>query len=171
LRALPKGSAGKVISYQASVKLTVNVPKAGPREIVIEGKGELPVPAAPRISVAQIKLEQRKLTEMKGVMSVKVQNVNEFPLDMEKMSYALKLAGADVAKGDVSQAVNLEAGGEQTVEIAISFKPQGMPEDVKTALSGDKAAYELSGSADFGTKWGKITMPFAGKGETALIGP
>jgi LEA14-like dessication related protein len=172
LKVLLNVRSGKVISYETDMKLWADVPGVGPVGIPMKRKSELPIPALPVISLEGIKIDKRSMALVTGALKVRMKNVNEFPLDLEKMNYALKVAGAEIVKGDLEKAMTLAAGGEEVVEIPISFKPLGMaPALLKILAEGGKADYELGGGLDFNTKWGKITMPFTRKGETSLTGP
>jgi LEA14-like dessication related protein len=162
---------GKVISYEADVKLWVNVPGLGPLGIPLKWSDKVPIPALPVIELAGIKWEKLKLDEVRGVLNLRLRNVNEFPLDLERISYGLKLSDAEIVKTESGKAVSLAPGEEGTVEIPLSFDPKKLGMAVLEMLSGQKANYELGGALDFGTPYGKINMPFTQKGETTFTRP
>jgi LEA14-like dessication related protein len=171
LKAVMGIKPGKVISYETDLKLWVNVPAVGPVGVPLKHESKLPVPALPEISVAGIKWEKLNLDQVRGVLNLRVKNVNEFPLDLEKIAYGLKLGGVAVAAAELAKVVNLAPGADGTVEIPLTIDPKKLGMAALEMLSGDKANYELGGSMDFNTPYGKISMPFTQAGETSFTRP
>lgn len=173
LKALAAIRPGKVIDYTTAAKLWVNAPAPiGPIGIPMSRTSELPIPALPRISLGGFRWDQTNpLQVIKGVATIKIQNINEFPLNMNTIDYGLKLAGLNVAKSALQKPTALEPNQEGALEIPISIDPKQVGIAAVTALLQKKLNYELGGSMDCDTKFGKITMPFTEKGETSLTSP
>ena len=156
---------GGVIAYTADLALAVDAPAVGQMMIPLRKKGELPVPAVPRVSLERIAWDRLSLDEASARLSLRVVNENEFPLDLSKLEYGLSLAGQPVGRASVRESASFGAGGEQVLEIPISFSPSGLGLAFLNVLRGDGAEYELDGSMSFDGAFGRVELPYASTGD------
>jgi LEA14-like dessication related protein len=102
-------------------------------------------------------------------MSLKVVNVNAFPLDLNALRYALSLGGVEVIESSLGSQVKFKAnGGEQTLEIPLSFSPQRLGYAALQMLGGRGADYRIAGTMSAGTPFGAIEMPYEKSGSTVF---
>ncbi|MEQ8819295.1 MAG: LEA type 2 family protein [Sumerlaeia bacterium] len=158
---------GQVLPYRANFDLSMTNPSGGdPIRLPIEKKGELPVPAAPEVTVEDVAWENLSLANADGVLKLKVKNTNEFAASLAQMGYDLKLSGTSVAKGSLRDAANFEAGGEQTLEIPFSVRPMDLGLAAFNMMKSGQASYDLTGDIDLGTPFAPITHEFSKSGRT-----
>ncbi len=161
---------GQVIPYDAGLKLSVNAPGIGPIALPLRQKGELPVPAVPDVRLAGLSWDELSLTSAKAVMRLDVRNTNQFPLDLSALDTSLSLAGRDIGRTSIRQALSLGAGKSGSLEVPISFSPIKFGASILSVLRGSAADYSLNGSVEGGTPFGPINLPFNRSGRTSLTG-
>ena len=164
LTALANVKLGSVLPYKAQLGLSVNVPILGKLRLPVSREGNLPVPAAPGVELAGVKWDKLTLDNAGGVFTLHLTNRNQFPLELETMSYSLMLGTMDVARSSLARPVALGAnGGEGTMEIPLSFSPRKFGLAALGMLTGNRG-YSLSGEIVVKTSYGPMRMPFARSG-------
>lgn len=162
---------GSVVPYSAEVNLSVDPPAAtglGPLTLPVRKQGEVPVPAVPRVSLANVQWKDLSWTQASAVADLNIENTNDFALDLRQLDYNLSLAGARVAQSGVSQAVKFDKGQTRTLQIPISFSPANLGLSAFNILKGQSADYEMTGDMNVQTPFGALAMPFARRGQTTL---
>lgn len=158
---------GQVIPYEAELGLRVDVPGDGPLTLPLGRSGEMPIPAAPEISIASIDWESMSLTEVKGSLLLDVVNPNEFAFTLKSFDYDLSLAGYSVAQGEGARSKWLSAGHQGQIPVPISFSPGEAGAALLGMLGGTQVDYALTGKLDIETPYGLITTPFDRSGRTS----
>lgn len=160
---------GKVIPYEARLDLSATAPVVGHVAIPLKHDGQLPVPAVPQVSVAEVKWQKLTLTDASAMVALDIGNTNEFALKLMSMSYALSLGGTTVADTRIDKALSLAAsGGKGRLEIPISFKPVNMGMAVFNMLRGSDSTYRIVGNMNADTPFGAINLPYDSNGSTKL---
>jgi LEA14-like dessication related protein len=158
---------GQVIPYDAQLGLNVDVPGTGPITLPVSNAGELPIPAAPGVSVANIEWESMSLDGVTGTLLLDVTNPNEFAFTLKSFDYDLELAGFSVAQGEGSRSQWLSAGHESQVPVPLSFSPGDAGLALLGMLGGTQVDYALSGNLNIETPFGLINAPFDRDGRAA----
>ena len=167
LKALEGVRPGAVVPYTAEVGLSVDAPAVGRLRLPMTKKGELPIPAVPDVSIAEIKWDKLTLDEAGGRAKLNLVNRNQFPVDLSKFSYALSLGGVEVARSSIAKPVAFEAnGGAGAIEIPISFSPKAAGLAVFEMLLGKGGTYGLAGTLDLATPFGPASLPIDKVGKT-----
>ncbi len=161
---------GQVVPYDAGLKLSVDAPGIGPIALPLRQKGELPVPAVPDVRLAGLNWEELSLTSAKAVMRLSVKNTNQFPLNLSALDTSLSLAGRNLGRTSISEALRLNAGKSGTLDVPISFSPMQFGASILGILRGESADYSLDGAIQGATPFGPIKLPFARSGQTPLTG-
>jgi len=168
LTALANVKLGSVLPYKAQLGLSVNVPILGKLRLPVSREGNLPVPAAPGVELAGVKWDKLTLDNAGGVFTLHLTNRNQFPLELETMSYSLMLGTMDVARSSLARPVALGAnGGEGTMEIPLSFSPRKFGLAAVAMLTGNRG-YSLTGEVVVKTSYGPMRLPFARSGNISL---
>ncbi len=168
LTALANVKLGSVLPYKAVLGLSVKVPILGKLRLPVSREGNLPVPTAPGVELASVKWDKLTLDNAGGVFTLRLTNRNQFPLELETMSYSLMLGSMDVARSSLARPVALGAnGGEGTMEIPLSFSPRKFGLAAIGMLTGNRG-YSLSGEIVVKTSYGPMRMPFARSGNISL---
>ena len=169
LAALSGVRPGSVVPYEADLGLSVNAPVAGPLRLPLKKKGQLPVPAAPDVSIEEIRWDDLTLSKAGGTIRLNVANRNQFPVELAKLAYGLNLADVKVAETAVAKPLSFAAdGGAQTLEIPISLSPSQLGLAAWNVLSGKGADYKLVGAMDVKTPFGPMNLPIAKIGRTVF---
>lgn len=159
---------GQIVPYKADMSLSVNAPGVGPLSLPLTRKGEVPVPAVPKVSLTSVDFESLTLSEAAAVLKIDVANTNEFDIDLNKFGYALKLGGTDIVATEVSKAASFKPGQNRTLEIPIRFKPSSLGLAAFNMLGGKDAKFELSGDMQLSTRFGALSLPYRQSGTTVL---
>lgn len=168
LAALSGVKPGAVVPYEADLKLGVDAPGAGPIALPISRRGEFPVPAVPDIQVEAVEWKKLTMNEAGGVVTLKVTNTNQFPVDLNRLGYALSLGGTEVASSAVSQRVQFGKGASEKIAIPVNVSPIKLGMGFFNLIRGEGSGYELSGAADLGTPFGALNMPYRRAGQTVF---
>jgi LEA14-like dessication related protein len=159
---------GEVIDYDADLRLSVDAPQVGMLSLPLEKKGELPVPAVPRVELRSVEWENLSAQNAQAVLKLRVENTNRFPLDLSRLAYRLNLAGKHVAESSLGQSASFKAGETRTLEIPVSISPAQLGLAGLNVLRGGSADYTLGGEMNVGTPFGPLTLPFERSGKTSL---
>ena len=159
---------GSVVPYTANMDLGVDAPVVGRVNVPVSYRGELPVPAVPEASLAALDIGALSLDKVAATAKVRVQNTNQFDLDLGKLALELQLGGKDVARSTAVAGTKLGPGQSATVEVPVAFSPRAFGMGVFNLLRGSEAGYVLSGSLDVGTRFGPITLPLDARGTAPI---
>lgn len=156
---------GQVLPYRANFDFSVQPPgTTTPLVLPLAHEGEVPVPAPPAVSLEKIEWEKLSLTQAKGVISMKVENPNDFGLDLSKLSYGLKLNGKSLVSGAVAEPLSFSAGKSQTVSVPVDLSTLQIGMAMFKVLQGGRADYALDGSMGVKTPFGAFDHDYAKKG-------
>ena len=168
LTALADVKLGSVLPYKAQLGLSVKVPIVGKLRLPVSKEGNLPVPAAPGVEMVSVKWDKLTIDNAGGVFTLRLTNRNQFPLELETMSYSLMLGKMDVARSSLARPVSLGAnGGEGIMEVPLSFSPRKFGLAALGMLTGDRG-YNLAGEINVKTSYGPMRLPFTRAGNISL---
>ncbi len=150
---------GSVVPYEASLALFVDAPAAGRLSLPLSHRGELPVPAAPDVSVASLKWDELSFDRAAATIVLEVVNTNQFSAGVSRLSYELSLAGMPVGSGLVKGARTLKPGEREAVTIPVSFSPRSLGLAALEVLQGGDPSYALRGGTTLSTPFGDVEAP------------
>lgn len=159
---------GAVVPYTADLNLSVDAPGLGEVKLPLQKRGELPIPTVPSVALESIDWESLTLERAAALLTIRITNLNQFPLDLSRLDYALSLAGTPVVETSLRQAVSFSAGGEGVLEIPIALAPKDLGLAAFRMLTGDGAGYELGGLMNVDTPFGPLDLPFQSAGRTSF---
>ncbi len=167
MQALEGIRPGAVVPYEAHLDLSVDAPAVGKLTLPIDREGTLPIPALPKVSVASMDWSELGLLGAKGTIALDIENTNQFPVDLDTMSYGLSLGGRRVFEGRIAESLSFDQGGKRRLEIPVSLSTTELGGGIISILRGAEAQYQVEGDVAIGTPWGKLAAPFSSIG-TAL---
>ncbi len=171
LAVLSSVRPGQVLPYRADVGLSVSPPgDLPPVRLPLSHTGDMPIPTAPGVNVRQLAWQQLDLSAARGVMTVDLTNRNQFAVNLDRMNYALKLAGAEVANAGVGQALSWSPGQTQTISIPVQFSPRSLGTAAWNAVRGNATGYDLSGALNVTSAYGPMSLPLTSSGSVATTG-
>jgi len=171
LRAVQGVRPGQVVPYKADLGLSVDgsaVPGVGTLRLPVSKQGELPVPNVPKVEVAEVQWSKLDLTEASAVVKLRVENTNQFPVDLSSLGYRLSLGGTQVADAMVDKPIAFEPGKAQTVDIPLRVSPAQLGVAAFGMLTQKSAQYDLRGTLSGTTPFGPIDLPFSRSGTTSM---
>ncbi len=157
---------GDVVPYDAALELTADAPGVGPLTLPLSHRGELPVPAVPKVELASFQWRELSLDHAEAVMALDITNTNRFPLDLDRLDYRLVLGGTPVANTAIDKAAAFKPGQTQRVEIPLRLTPRNLGLAAFNMLTGSGASYQLDGAIEAGTPFGPVTLPLDAAGRT-----
>jgi len=168
MTALSGVQPGQVVPYDASLDLSVDAPGVGPLSLPLRKRGEVPVPAVPKVRLAGVDFKELSFNQAAATVNLEVENTNAFNVDLKQLGYDLNLAGSRVATGGVQEAVALKSGQAGSIAIPIQFSPAQFGLAMFNMLRGQGADYAIEGDMQFDTPYGSLSMPYSRSGETNL---
>jgi LEA14-like dessication related protein len=160
---------GATVPYAAEIGVSVDAPGIGPLRLPVESAGTFPIPTIPSISIDQVKWEALGMSEARGVVGLKIGNGNSFPLDLDRLSYSLNLAGLAVASSTLSKPLSLAPQKSGILEIPISLRPLDLGLAAVQALGQGSASWSLSGTLAALTPFGALDLPVSGNGQAPMV--
>ena len=164
--ALEKVSPGAVVPYDATLTLSLNAPQVGTLALPLRHQGQFPVPTVPQIELSDIHWQSLGLESAEALLHLKIRNTNQFPFDLTKLSLNLSLAGTRVASAERATPAAFQSGGEETLEIPVSFSPKNLGLSALELFRGKAASYALDGVLDAKSPFGPLSLPFQKSGQT-----
>lgn len=161
LAALSGAGPGQVVPYKAAMGLSVDAPVLGSMRLPLSKSGQMPIPAAPGVKLRDVRWNELSLSRADGVVELSVTNRNTFAVNLQALKYALSVGGTEVADSRVSKAMRFDPDQTRTLEIPVSFAPSKLGLGALRVLRGSGTLYSLDGSADFGTRFGPVSLPLS----------
>lgn len=105
-----------------------------------------------------------------------VKNPNRFDLETKALTYDLQLADpadedkwVSFARGTLDEAIRVEGGSEQTIEVPIQFRFQDLGGAVRSLLDNGTFNYRVSGDVELKEPFGR-TIPYRKTGIVTMSG-
>ena len=117
----------------------------GPFDIPYRTTGEFPVPKIPNISLKTLKISRLTLAGASLILSLGLENRNDFPITPQSMNYRISLAGVPFAEGAALSVGQIS--GKNTTELQIPFQVDfiKLGRSAYTVLTRSSSDYRLSG--------------------------
>ena len=125
---------------------------------------------APYINLVDFKVAELGMFQQRYLITLNVQNPNNVSIPVQGMTYALRIAGDDFARGVSPKAFTLPAYGETEVQVELSTNLLSTLQRLQKLMEMDQpsVAYELTGKLDVGATLFNGTVPFSNQGELKL---
>ncbi len=123
---------------------------AGTLSAPFERKGITSLPDLPSINLDGVRVTRISMSGATLSLDLRLENSNSFPVPLEKLAYAVNIAGSDVATGVTSPPV-LEAGRQRTLSIPVNVSFAGAGQAVAGALRSGEAEVAFTGRLTSGT--------------------
>lgn len=157
---------GAVASYAVDLGLSLELPGGERVRLPLRQEGSLPIPAVPSIGVETIRLEELSLQSARGVVRLAIGNTNLFPMEIEALTYGLRLGNTSIADGSTGIPGSLDAGETRPLEIPLDVSPIAAGAALLQTLSSGRTGYTIEGVLRVTTPFGDMNIPFGSSGET-----
>lgn len=120
----------------------------------------------PVVTVARVSLELREahLSTSPVVVSLAVDNRNDYPVSTTRMEVSLRLDGVPIGRLRQDSTVEVPMEGVSTVALPLALEKRATPSHLR-ALGGGSHRFAVSGRATFQTPIGTRKVRFAEEGE------
>ena len=161
-------SPGSEVPYVAEILLR-GVPGEDTDGLRVSNSGSVPIPVSPRVKLIDITWQSLSLLKAQGLLGVQVSNPNSFPMDMDSLSYSLKLGGRKILTTAVEQYANLPDDDVTRIEIPVTFMPSSVGDGTLEMLQSSGAPHVLAGQLSLMTPYGLMSLPFHEQGQTTFL--
>ncbi len=99
-----------------------------------------------------------------------VQNLNDYRIDVSKVTYTVFAESLKVATGDVTKMVTLDNKSRTLVTLPVNFTFREVQEAANILIQRGSVEFTVEGDFTLATPFGSITRPYRSKGRYDTIG-
>ncbi|KAL6971821.1 hypothetical protein U1Q18_031503 [Sarracenia purpurea var. burkii] len=160
---------GSIIPYRIKVDLIVDVPIFGRLTLPLEKTGEIPIPYKPDIDIEKIQFQRFSFEETVAVLHLKLENKNDFDLDLKELDYEVWLSNVSIGGAELSDSTKIEKSGISNFEIPITFRPKDLGSSLWGMIRGKGTGYTMKGNIHVDTPFGAMKLPISKEGGTTRL--
>jgi LEA14-like dessication related protein len=138
----------KTLPYRVSGRFGFDTPVGGV-EIPFDHQGTVPVPRLPGVRIEGARIANLSLTGATVEVRLAVTNGNAFPLAIDRLAYAARVAGSQVGTGQLTPG-RLPASGTRVLVLPLTVHFASAGRAVYDALRSGHLAVGVKGSLDAG---------------------
>ena len=121
-------------------------------------------PIQPKVVVDAIEIEEATLSGLTALLTLNIDNPNDFALNARALDYTMSLAGTKIINGENEQSMSVPALGRGKIEVPVKITYASLIETIPKVLETGSASYNFNGNVH--TRLFKI--PFDKTGELKL---
>ena len=99
-----------------------------------------------------------------------VQNLNDYRIDVSKVTYTVFAESLKVATGDVTKMVTLDNKSRTLVTLPVNFTFREVQQAANILIQRGSVEYTVEGDFTLATPFGSITRPYRSKGRYDTMG-
>ncbi len=115
--------------------------------------------------------EQLDLEGVTIALHYRLDNPNDFGLDLRSLDYRLEVEGQQVAEGQLPAGIQLRAAGATPVSFPVRLRWRDIPNFVELLFTRTELNYRVTGSAGVGSELGTVKLPFEHRDRIAVPRP
>jgi len=126
-------------------------------------------PIQPKVFIDAIEIEDASLSGLTALLTLNVENPNNFALNAKGLDYTMNLAGTDILSGETTSNMSVPALGSGKIEVPVRISYQSILETIPKVMETGIASYNFSGSIHtrlFNIPFDKtdeLKLPYIGK--------
>lgn len=126
-------------------------------------------PQTPRVSLVSVQLISMELLEQRYGLTLRIQNPNDFALNIQGLDFEVELNRMPFASGVAGQRVAVPAFGEALMQVEVSSSVWSLARQLREVGEGrqEEFNYRIHGRMSLGNRLSVI--PFASAGTIPLI--
>ncbi|MBA4070583.1 MAG: hypothetical protein C0497_01920 [Gemmatimonas sp.] len=101
---------------------------------------------------------------------LEVQNLNDYRIDVRRVTYTVFAESLKVATGDVSRMVTLDNKSRTMVTLPVNFTFREVQQAAVILVQRGSVEYTVEGDFTLATPFGSITRPYRSKGRYDTLG-
>ena len=139
--------------------------------LVLPGCGTLDKrlnPIQPKVFIDAIEIEDASLSGLTALLTLNVENPNNFALNAKGLDYTMSLSGTDILSGENTSNMSVPALGSGKIEVPVRISYASILEAIPKVLETGTASYNFSGSIHTRlfnipfTKTDELRLPYIG---------
>ncbi len=127
--------------------------------------------ARPTLAYESWSADQLDLDGVTIALHYRLENPNDFSLDLRRLVYRLEVEGRQIAQGELPAGVLIRAKGATPIAIPVRLGWRDVPGFVELLVTRAEVAYRVTGNAGVGSPIGTIDLPFDHRDRVALPRP
>ncbi len=139
-------------------------------DVPYQTEGALDLPGLPKISLKKMDIDNFSWQGADLNLVMEIANPNGFALNMEKLSYGIKLGGSQFAEGIAEGIPSVSSNGAAAIDIPLRVDFMKLGRSAYSLLKEESSQYELDGEMIFNLpKMGEKGLPFYKTGSIPLV--
>jgi len=139
--------------------------------LVLQGCGILDKrlnPIQPKVFIDAIEIEDATLSGLTALLTLNVENPNNFALNAKGLDYTMSLAGTDILSSENTSNMSVPALGSGKIEVPVRISYASILETIPKVLETGIASYNFSGNIHTRlfnipfTKTDELKLPYIG---------
>lgn len=103
-------------------------------------------PIQPKVFVDAIEIEDASLSGLTALLTLNVENPNNFALNAKGLDYTMSLAGTNILSGESQSNMSVPALGSGKIEVPVRISYASILEMIPKVVETGVASYNFSGS-------------------------
>ena len=103
-------------------------------------------PIQPKVFVDAMEIEDATLSGLTALLTLNVDNPNNFALNAQGLDYTMSLAGTSILSGENTSSMSVPALGRGKIEVPVRISYASILETIPKVLETGVASYNFSGS-------------------------
>ncbi len=103
-------------------------------------------PIQPKVFIDAIEIEDANLSGLTALLTLNVENPNDFALKAKGLDYTMSLAGTNILSGESQSNLSVPALGSGKIEVPVRISYASILETIPKVLETGVASYNFSGS-------------------------
>ncbi len=125
-------------------------------------------PIQPNVFVDAIEIEEATLSGLTALLTLNIENPNDFALNAHGLDYTMSLAGTNIISGENEQSVSVPALGRGKIEVPVRITYASLLETIPKIMETGIASYNFNGNIH--TRLFKLPFDKAGELKLPYIG-
>ena len=100
----------------------------------------------PKVFVDAIEIEDASLSGLTALITLNVENPNDFALNAKGLDYTMSLAGTKILSGESQSNMSVPALGSGNLEVPVRISYASILETIPKVMETEVASYNFSGS-------------------------
>ena len=103
-------------------------------------------PIQPKVFIDAIEIEDASLSGLTALLTLNIENPNNFTLNAKGLDYTMNLAGTDILSGESQSKMSVPALGSGKIEVPVRISYASILESIPKVMETGVATYQFSGN-------------------------
>lgn len=139
--------------YDLDLGLSIDLPLLGQQRIPVRSSGNLPIPRAPKISIADVRIDRLELSGADLLLQLEIENPNPFDFALNQLQFSFDVDGSRWANSAVERTQAIRAGAGATIDLpfSVDFSEVGRS-FYRSLVAGNRLNYTVDGALRVGSR-------------------